>query len=209
MELKYVGAKPIVSKNGVSFNQTEPDPYIFIGPAIEILASLEEVGTDEEGILDMSKYSGGPFGEKLLSEKVLNYCEDINELSEKRESLTNQMIDDYVKGIEKNATLTPDERRAWLGNVSIMRPYYLQHVSNELVYNCLLERIAQRLAKEQVIKIYFPLDGDYGLVLSHLIHVLTHHKPPMDATLSIAEKLGETYGVFDTNRPKPKPTSFI
>jgi len=202
MQLKYVGAKPIVLKSGVSFDQTKPDKYTFIGALLEILAAFEELGVDESGVLDIDKWKGRPFGDKELADKAAVYCKDIDRLSKEVESRTNALIDGYVKKLEESKNLGPDEKRAWLGNISMMKAYYLQYISNEFVYDCLLDLLAEKVINEKVTEIVFPLYRNYGLVLSHLIPVLTDHRPPIDATLTIEEKNGETYGKFDTNRPR-------
>jgi len=202
MKLKYVGAKPIISKRGVSFDQTKPDRYTFIKPALEVLTAFDEVGVDENGILDMSKWSAESIHSDTL-EKALEYCDDLEKLAKEQEEKTAELIKEYERKIKESENLKSDEKSAWLGNIKIMKSYYMQYIANELVYDCILDRIADKITGEHVYEIYFPLQRDYGLVLSHLIPVLTDHRPPLDATLVIEEKNGETYGKFDTNKSKP------
>jgi len=202
MKLKYVGAKPIISKRGVSFDQTKPDRYNFIGPALEVLSAFDETGVDENGILDMSKWSGKSFDSGKL-EKALEYCDDLEKLAKEQKEKTAELIEEYERKIKESENLKSDEKSAWLGNIKIMKPYYMQYIANELVYDCILDRIADKIIGENVYEIYFPLQRDYGLVLSHLIPVLTDHRPPLDATLKIEEKNGETYGEFNTNKSRP------
>ena len=203
MKLKYVGARPVVRKSGVSFDQTKPDKYTFISTAMEILSAFEELRVDENGVLDLSDVNRASYSDKNLVENALSFCRDLEKLSQESEKKTKEIISEYEKDISKSSNLNNDEKKAWLGNISIMKDYYLQYVANELVYKCILDLIADKTVSGHVREIRFPLQRDYGLVLSHLIPVLTDHRPPMDATLSVEEKNGITYGKFDTHRKKP------
>lgn len=203
MKLKYVGAKPVVLKSGVSFDQTKPDRYTFIGPAMEILSAFNEAGVDDDGVLDLSNANSASYSGKNMVDNALSFCKDLEKLSQETQKQTKEMISEYENDISKSSNLSSDEKKAWLGNISIMKDYYLQYVTNELVYDCILGLIADKIVSEHVREIHFPLQRDYGLVLSHIIPILTDHRPPLDATISIEEKNGNTYGKFDTHRKKP------
>jgi len=204
MQLKYVGAKPIVSKHGVGFDQSKPDAYTFISAAMMLLDAIESVKVDENGVVDMREWSGREYSDKELSEKVAKYCNDFEALSAEKESETEKLIDDLVKKVKANETISADERRAWLGNIAMMRNYYMQYIANELAYRCLLGALAEKMIAGHISEILFPLYQNYGLVFSHLVPVLTDHRPPVDATITIEGKEDVPYGKFNTNRHKPK-----
>ncbi len=204
MQLKYVGAKPIVSKHGVGFDQSKPDAYTFISAAMMLLDALESISADEDGVVDMREWSGREYSDKELSEKVAKYCNDFEALSAEKESETEKLIDDLVKKVKANETISADERRAWLGNIAMMRNYYMQYIANELAYRCLLGALAEKMIAGHISEILFPLYQNYGLVFSHLVPVLTDHRPPVDATITIEGKEDVPYGKFNTNRHKPK-----
>ena len=84
-----------------------------------------------------------------------------------------------------------------------MRGYYLQYTINENAYHCALKALADKIHMAHIEKITFSLRRDYGLVASHLIHDLSEHKPPYDATMSFEESDGSLVGVLDMNRSKP------
>jgi hypothetical protein len=100
-------------------------------------------------------------------------------------------------------TVGADERRAWLGNIEIMRDYYLQYITNESAYQCALDALADKIHQSHIEEVTFPLGRNHGLVLSHLVDVLRDHRPPYDATLSFETKEGETFGKLDMNRAVP------
>ncbi len=201
MELKYVGAKPKVSQHGVSFDQTKPDRYTFLQTAIELLDALSfEPSADKSIYL----YQPEPktYSSRELLEGLKKHCTNLEEVFDTREEKTNALIDNYVDKIKKNEHLTPDERTAWLGNVAIMRDYYLQYVTNESAYNCTLNVLADKIHEAHIEEVTFPLGRNYGLVFSHLLDVLRDHKPPYDATIDMLEKEGQTVGRLNMNRPR-------
>ncbi len=202
MELKYVGARPIVSQHGVSFDKTQPDNYTFLNAAIELLEALTFDETEGKKIY-LHDFSGKELNGKKMAELLKQYCTNMDDFFASQKEETNAMIEKYTRGVEENNRITADERSAWLGNIKIMRDYYLQYTTNENAYRCALDALAGKIHSAHIEEVTFTLGRDYGLVLSHLIHVLKSHKPPYDATLSIEEKDGTPIGVLDMNRSKP------
>jgi hypothetical protein len=194
MELKYVGDKPIVSKHGVSFDQTKPDKYTLLNAAVELLDALDSGAVDESGVLDLREYKSKRYDEKELVKLLNKYHQNMDEISKECEVETNALIDDLVKKVKSNSNINADERSAWLGNIAIMRNYYLQYVTNEHAYNAFLRTLAGLMVEKHIHEILFPLYRNYGMVLSHLLPVLTDHRPPVDAVITVEEKNGVTFG---------------
>ena len=202
MQLKYVGAKPSVSGRGVSFDQTKPDRYTFLNAAFELLEALEHAAVTDRTVdlnsMQMKIYSGSQMQD--LMEK---YCPEFATMHEAREKKTKELIEKYTLRVKNNANISEDERRAWLNNIKIMYNYYLQYVTNEMAYECALDTLADKLSHDHINIVIFPLGHNYGLVFSHLIHVLTDHKPPADAEISMIEMNHQTVGQFDMHKPAP------
>ena len=202
MELKYVGAKPRVSGRGVSFDQTKPDKYTFLTAAVELLEALSFEVTKDKNIY-LTPVSSKEYSGRELYELLKKYCTDLEDVFASREEKTNELIEEYVGKVKENHTISEDERRAWLGNIKIMRDYYLQYITNESAYECALNALADMIHDSHIEEVTFPLGRNHGLVLSHLIDVLRDHKPPYDATLTIEAKADEPFGKLDMNRPVP------
>jgi len=203
MKLQYVGAMPVVSKKGVSFDQTKPDKFTFLSVAMELLVALDSMEIDESGTVDLKHLEGKEYPLSELVELLKKYCGDLLPLIEEGDRNTKEWIDEWKERIEKNSSLSPNERTAWLGNIKIMRGYYRQYMQNEAVYHCILERIADTMVQRHIHEIDFKLYQNFGLVLSHLIPVLTDHRPPVDAQITIEEDNEGAYGRLKTySRPK-------
>ena len=201
MELKYVGAKPKVSARGVSFDQSKPDRYTFLNAAVELLEALSFEPTEDKKIY-LYDVSGKERSGKELIDLLKKHCANPEEAFANVQEKTNALIEKYTSRVKENDTISADERRAWLGNIEIMRDYYLQYVTNERAYQCALNALAGKIHKSHIEEVTFPLGRNHGLVLSHLVDVLRDHRPPYDASLSIEVKDGETVGKLDMNRPK-------
>jgi hypothetical protein len=131
------------------------------------------------------------------------YCENVERIFDEGQVHTEALISEYRASVEANPSLSYDEKRAWLGNIDIMRDYYLQYTTNERAYQCILNVIADKIHTNHIETIRVPLGRNYGLVLSHLVQILQDHKPPYDATMKLEEENGIGYAVLDMNRSQP------
>lgn len=200
MELKYVGAKPKVSGKGVSFDQSKPDKYTFLTAAVELLEAFESEAP-KENIVNVHNVRTKEYSSRELLELLTKHCADLQSVFDSREEKTNTLIETYLDSIKKNEQISADERRAWIGNINIMRDYYLQYITNESAYECALHALADKIHAQHIDAIHFPIGRNHGLVLSHLVDILRDHKPPYDATLSAEIKDGEAHGILNMNRP--------
>lgn len=202
MKLKYVGAKPKVSGRGVSFDQSKPDRYTFLNAAIELLEALS-LASPKDKKVHLKDARGKELSSSELMDLLEKYCANPQEIFESLEEKTNALLEKYTNSVKENDTINADERRAWLGNIKIMRDYYMQYITNESAYQCTLNALADKLHELKIEEVTFPIGRNHGLVLSHLIDVLRDHKPPYDATLHVEPKDGETFGKLDMNRATP------
>jgi len=202
MELKYVGAKPAVSARGVTFDQTKPDRYTFLNAAVELLEALSFEPTEDKKVYLYDTSEKERSGKELV-ELLKKHCANPQEAFDSLQEKTNALIEKYTDQVKENERLSTDERRAWLGNIEIMRDYYLQYVTNESAYQCALNALTDKIHKSHIEEVAFPIGRNHGLVMSHLVDVLRDHKPPYDASMSMIVKDGETVGRLDMNRSKP------
>ncbi len=193
MELKYVGAKPAVSARGVTFDQTKPDRYTFLNAAVELLEALSFEPTEDKKVYLYDTSEKERSGKELV-ELLKKHCANPQEAFDSLQEKTNALIEKYTNQVKENERLSTDERRAWLGNIEIMRDYYLQYVTNESAYQCALNALADKIHKSHIEEVAFPIGRNHGLVMSHLVDVLRDHKPPYDASMSMIVKDGETVG---------------
>jgi len=196
-----VGAKPAVSARGVSFDQTKPDRYTFLNAAVELLEALSFEPTEDKKVYLYDTSEKERSGKELI-ELLKKHCANPQEAFDSLQEKTNALIERYTNQVKNNERLSTDERRAWLGNIEIMRDYYLQYVTNESAYQCALNALADKIHKSHIEEVAFPIGRNHGLVMSHLVDVLRDHKPPYDASMSMIVKDGETVGRLDMHPPR-------
>lgn len=183
MELKYVGAMPVVSEKGVGFDQTKPDKYTFLNAALELLEALNFGAT--ETTKHLHNVSGKEYSSSELMDLLKKFCPDIKEVFSSREAKTDTLKADLIKRVNEHKNINEDERKAWLNNIELMSEYYYQFVTNESAYQCTLEALGQAIHDARIKEVTFPMFRNYGLVLHDLDYVMRHRKSPIDSILTI------------------------
>ena len=183
MELKYVGAMPLVSNKGVGFDETKPDKYTFLNAAVELLEALN-YGTTES-TKHLHDVSGKEFSSNELMELLKKYCPDLAKHITASEAKAESLVQDLIKRVHENKIISEDGRMAWLNNIDLMKDYYYQFVANESAYKCALEALGQEIHDAHVKEVTFPMFRNYGLVLHDLDYVMQHRKSPIDSNLTI------------------------
>jgi len=192
MELKYVGAMPVVSEKGVSFDQSKQDKYTLLNAAVELLEALNFGATETTQHLHMTKdreYSA----DELLS-LLKKYCVNLDEIFLTRQADTDALKSDLIRRVNEHKNINEDDRKAWLNNIELMSDYYYQFVTNESAYKCALEVLGQEIHDARIQEVSFPMFRNYGLVLHDLNYVLRHRKSPIDSVLMIDTGKDGLYG---------------
>jgi len=183
MELKYVGAMPLVSNKGVGFDETKPDKYTFLNAAVELLEALNYGPT--ESTKHLHNVSGKEFSSSELIELLKKYCGNLAEHITASEAKAEALVEDLIKRVHENKIISEDGRVAWLNNIDLMKDYYYQFVANEAAYKCALEALGQEIHDAHVKEVTFPMFRNYGLVLHDLDYVMQYRKSPIDSNLTI------------------------
>ena len=197
MVLKYVGAYPIVTHKGVSFDPTKPDPYIYLNAIIEIIESIEK-STDKHIIIDKQIFKN--YNTHELMEFVEKYCQDFESMIKEKEKRVDDIVQNYTNSSQHNPNLNSDEKQAILGNISIMKEYYKSYITNDIVYKCLLKVLSDLIVQNHIKDITFSIGRNYGMVLGDIAKTLQDHKPYRDATMDFfSDDTGVTYGKLYIN----------
>jgi hypothetical protein len=183
MQLKYVGAMPLVSNKGVGFDKTKPDKYTFLNAAIELLEALNYGATEKTKHLH--NISGKEYSEGELMSLLQKYCSNLEEKVLESDKKAKDFVEDLIKRVHENTLVSEDGRTAWLNNIELMKDYFYQYIMNEAAYKCALDALGQEIHDARVEEVTFPMFRNYGLVLHDLEYVLEHRKSPIDGVLTI------------------------
>jgi hypothetical protein len=186
MQLKYVGDLPIVSKGGVGFDHTRPDKYTYLQAAAELLEALSygETETTQHLYNVESKTHSEEDLYRLLNKHIKDMSSRVNFRNEKAQEYVNELI----QRVESNDNLTYDEKRAWLGNIALMKNYFVQYIINQTVYEEALNALSDEIHMSNVKEITVPMFKNYAIVLNELSEVLEKRKAPIDSELEIKEE---------------------
>jgi len=183
MKLKYVGNMPLVSKNGVGFDPLQPDRYLYLHAALELLEALSYGATEQTQHLYKTEHKDIKSSELLAGLK--KYIKNLDEIYATREAKAEHLVDDLIKRVHENDSLNDDEKRAWLNNIKIMKDYYLQYITNKIVYEAALDALADEIAVAKVKQVSVPMFRNYGIVLKDLQNVLANRKAPIDSKMEV------------------------
>jgi len=184
MQLKYVGDMPIVSMHGVTFDHTQPDKYTYLHATIELLEALSY--GPSETTEHLYKIEGNDMTSSDLLVKLKKYVANIDEIAQKAVKHAEELVDDLERRVNENSSLTDPEKEAWLGNIHLMREYYLQYVTNKTAYEAALDALADEVHYSKVKQVKVPMFRNYGIVLHDLTEVLQLRKSPIDSKIDIA-----------------------
>jgi hypothetical protein len=195
MRLKYVGPMPNVSARGVAFDVNKPDKWTFLSAALELAEAFDFQNEKSEGDR-VYRPKGQQFSESEMLDRLHRYCDDLESYVKDRETKARALVDELRKKVESSKTISDENRRAWLNNIDAMYDYYLQYVTNESAYQCVLETIAKEVKAARIEEIRVPLFQNFGIVLRDLVDVLENGRPPIDAELSIVKEGNDIFGVM-------------
>ena len=183
MQLKYVGAMPLVSAKGVGFDQTQQDKYTLLNAAIELIKALD-FGADERTQHLYHAESKTHTPQEML-DTLKAYCSDFDAIIESREKKAEALVENLTSRVKNNTTINEDERTAWLNNIALMEKYYYQYVTNASAYDAALHVISDEIHDAKIQEIRVPMFRNYGLVFHDLQYLLEQRKSPIDSELTI------------------------
>jgi len=194
MQLKYVGDLPIVSKNGVGFDHTQPDKYTYLQAAAELLEALSYGATNTtEHLYSAKDRETSP---SSLLELLKTHIKDIDKIFATHDAKANEFVDGLVQRVEQNEGLSEDEKVAWLGNIKMMKDYFFQYVANKSAYNAALEALSDEIHDGKIKEVSVPMFKNYGMVLNDLSGVLERRKAPIDSEIIIKQVRDELIGTL-------------
>jgi hypothetical protein len=183
MELKYVGDLPIVSKGGIGFDHTQPDKYLYLNAAAELLEALSYGET--ETTKHLYKVEKCTLSASELLHILKKYVKNMDELILLRDKKAEEFVAELESRVHDNEHLNADEKTAWLGNIELMKDYFIQYVTNETAYEAALDALADEIHVARVKEVSVPMFKNYSLVLHDLAKVLERRKSPIDSTIEV------------------------
>ena len=189
MQLKYVGDVPLISKNGVGFDHTQPDKFMYLHAVTELLEALSYGPTQTTEHLYNAK--DGKISSEELLRKLKKHVKNLDNAFEVRDKKAHDYVHDLVTRVRENDALTKDEQTAWLENIKLMRAYFYQYITNGAAYDEAIKALSDEVHDAKIQEIKVPLFKNYGIVINDLSEALERRRQAIDSELIIEDKDGE------------------
>ncbi len=189
MQIKYVGPKPLIYKTGISFDSEFDDRYTYLNIAVQLLHALDHDYFDDK------TYKYAIDTDRLRDDDILEglkqYCGDLDAVVQEAVAAEQALIEDELQRAKENTTLSDIEREALIKNIKIMVNYRLQYATNEKLYNCAIERLADYVKKDHIDYVIVPMFQRFAAVLHSVQDALANQKFPIDTKMDIYEEDGK------------------
>ncbi|WP_457597128.1 hypothetical protein [Hydrogenimonas sp.] len=186
--VKLVGPAPRVSDKGVTFDRSREDKYLYLGAALQLAEAFDIQGEVHDIVY---RPKSGELSETVINEMLQKRCPDLDERIKAREEEAKKMVEELRERVEAHPYISEEGKRAWLKNIDVMKDYYLQYITNETAYECVLERIADEIERARIEEIKVPMKNQFAMVLHELGQRLENRKPPIDMEFHIEQHAGE------------------
>ena len=183
--IQFVGPAPTVSDKGVRFDPNRPDSYIYMSAILQLVEAFDKKEGEVGGIVYHPH--AAEFDKNKINSLLQKYCPDLDKRVGAKKEEVERLAEELRQRVESHPSVSADGRRAWLGNIDAMYDYYLQYVTNEVAYDCLLERLAQEVVNLRIEEIKVPLLNHFGMVLNHLAERLDQGKPPVGSDFQVEQ----------------------
>ena len=186
LKIEYVGNKPLISHNGISF-EGKTDKYEFIEPLAHILKMLLNMQNEQET-------------ERISPKNIMNN-EEILKIVRKAipdiEKRVQTDIEKYKKNlsleekkIEEKNSLSQTEKEVLKKNFDFMKNYRIQRAINKIIYEEMINKCLKLIEEKKVQNIKAPFSATFLHVMKSLQQAIENEKKPGEVKLSI--KLNKT-----------------
>jgi len=186
MQLKYVGAKPIISHTGIEFDTNKEDKFVYIEIALELVQALSN------DYIDGKIYTYNVEAHKNHIEDILKelkqICPNLSTLMDRENHHAEDEIQHNLERAHTSHTLTSVEKEVLNANLEMMHDYIIQRSVNKSVYYCVINALAELVKKDHIDYIVAPMTQRFMHVFHSVEGVLHKEKSPIDTEIEIYKK---------------------
>mgnify|MGYP003463279408 FL=1 len=175
MKFEYVGYRPVISHNGVTFKQGKDDKFIYLPYAYEILNAL-----NHEYTTNKNKYSNSINLDNSNIDKlykvVETYFPDIEKSIEDKLKKYKEHLEEERENIISRPHLSDIEKNIFLSNLDLMKNYRINRAKNKIFYYFVIATIVEIIKEKRIKEIDIPYHNKFWHVLNTLQGVLSSEK---------------------------------
>lgn len=183
MNIKYAGPRPEISQHGIQFKDGKEDKYVYLIIAVQILKAIDK-DYDEKSAYSYDTSSKRFTDEELLS-IMLTYEPKLKDTVLAEEVEYEKHLLEEIEQVEKRTDLKEIERKAWINNLNIMKPYKIQRAINKIYYMHCVDDIAKVIKREKIKEIDTPFYEKYWHVLQTIQGSLSEGRDSVGSDLKV------------------------
>ena len=175
MKFEYVGYRPVISHNGVTFKQGKDDKFIYLPYAYEILNAI-----NHEYTTNKNKYSNSINLDNSNIDKlykvVETYFPDIEKSIEDKLKKYKEHLEEERENIISRPHLNDIEKNIFLSNLDLMKNYRINRAKNKIFYYFVIATIVEIIKEKRIKEIDIPYHNKFWHVLNTIQGVLSSEK---------------------------------
>ncbi len=187
-KLAYVGDKPTISPNGIYFNHSKPDKYIYLQAISHVVHTLLDL-KDKDDVVEYFNLNQ-KFNDAQILELLYRVVPEFDDIFQTH-------IDEYVAHLKSeeeevsHSALSDTEKEILENNYHLMFDYRIQRATNKLVYENLVNGAVKIILDKKVAKIKAIFTREFFHVFQSLKGVILSRPNYPETSIQFIEEDGK------------------
>ncbi|EJF07307.1 hypothetical protein ThvES_00006240 [Thiovulum sp. ES] len=184
LEIKMTGNKPVISHNGITFQPSKEDKYIYLQAVTTILKTLSATSENDEKHLE--NFSGNKFSDSEIIQTLLSVRSTFAEFYSENIEKYKERIEFEEDHVADKVNLSEMNKEILQNNYHMMHDYRLQRAKNKIVYEELVNSCFDLIKSKKISSVKVPFSKEFHHVMNSIKTTFEWHKI-YDETLEISE----------------------
>ncbi len=193
VKISYVGDKPTISPNGIYFNHSKPDKYIYLQAVGQILTTLIEMGNNNEKFVEYFDLSQ-KYSDSQILDLLYRLKPDFDQFYAGHIDSYERKIKAEEEEIDENSGLSEMEKSILENNYHLMFDYRIQRARNKLVYEELVNSAVDIIKDKRIASLKAIFTREFFHVLQSIKTTLELQRGAPNVSLKF----------IDTNSKEPE-----
>jgi len=187
IKISYIGDKPTISTNGIYFNHSKPDKYIYLQSITHILNVLQNITETQS-----KKIKEFNLSQKLSDSQILD---SLYKVFPEFNEFYSQNIDSYERKIKAeeeeikdNSSLSELDREILQNNYNLIFDYRIQRAKNKLVYESMINGAVKIIKEKRISLIKSLFTREFFHILQSIKTTLEREKNSPQITLQFIDE---------------------
>ncbi len=162
IKLEYVGNRPVITPNGISFKAAKQDKFEFVEPATHLVEELQAAPEQSDVVVRPKEV----YSQSKIMDQVYKIKPDFEAIHEERIASYKQHLEEEIMEVDNYKTMKEIERETLKNNYRFMRNYRIQRATNKIVYETLINEAVKIIHDKKIHSIETP----FSMTFLHLLN---------------------------------------